>query len=467
MSKYADVPVEKLIDQLLNFEETDFTDPLRFAYKKEEDAEPGGYRFRLHWVMQMVTTEHPLREKLALFWHDHFACNDDNVAHGLSMLDYLQKLRMNPHGKFGDILKRMVTSTAVMRELNVEMISKAQPNENFARELLELYTLGIGHYSEDDVKELSKAMTGWAYMDVYWRLGKTNSERLEAMKAHDTPALFYFYAPEAHIEGKKNFLGRQVEGFDDVLPILVNHPQTAKHICTKLWEWFAYPEPEVGVVERLSKTYLSTQGSIKAVLKEMTKTDEFWSEKSYRKLIKNPVDYVVGICRAQNAGEKFKKVMNEGDYRAPIEQAVFDQLGGIMYRLDVCGMNLFFAPSVAGWDWNQSWISTNTMLRRREFTGAFTYYPVEKDGKTEWLPDEPTLTVVREMRSRNPKSVEEMTSAFLTIYDCPLSPPQFEVLKQHFEKAGGVGALENERHIAWQCTLALQLLGSSPEFQLC
>ncbi len=468
LEKYANLSVEAAVDKLLDFSgEDDLGDPIRFAFKKDEDAEPGGYRFRMHWILQMITTENPLREKLALFWHDHFACNDENVSQGLSMLDYMQKLRTDPHGKFSDILKRMVTSTAVMRELNVEMISKAQPNENFARELLELYTLGIGHYSEEDIKEVSRAVTGWAYMDVFWRLGKTNSERLTMMSKFDTPALFYFYAPEAHIGGEKSVLNTKVDGLDDVIKLLVKHPQTAKNICTKLWEWFVYPHPENAIVERLSAVYQKSDGSIKAILREMTRMDEFWSPQCYRNLVKNPVDYVISIIRAQNGSARVRKEFTEGSFDQPMNQSLVDNLGAVLYRMDVCGMNIFYPPSVAGWDWDKSWISTNTVLRRREFTGIYTYYPVEKDGKTEWFPDETTMYVVNQLKSRKITNVDELTSAFLTIYDCPISPSQYEVMKSHFTRAGGVAALENERHIAWQCTLALQLLGSSPDFQLC
>ena len=245
MEVYGKMKPDQVMEKLLDFgDESDLSEPMRWAFIKNNDPQPNTYRFRMHWILQMMRTETPLREKLALFWHDHFAVVDEDVAHGLAISDYMQKVRSNPAGDFREILKKMSVSTAVMRQLNVEMYTKAKPNENFARELLELYTLGEGnHYTEKDIVEVARAMTGWAYLDVYWRLGETNDERLRAMVRHDTPGIFYFYAPDAHINGDKDVLGEKVDTFDDVLDLLVAHPGTAQYISTKLWEWFRLSEP--------------------------------------------------------------------------------------------------------------------------------------------------------------------------------------------------------------------------------
>lgn len=471
MAEYEPLGVQGTIDRLLNWEDESIGDPLQFAYRDKEDAEPGGYRFRLWWLVQMVATKHPLREKLALFWHDHFAVNEEDVQHGLAMLDYLERIRRNPAGKFGGILETMAKSPAVMRQLNVEMISRAVPNENFARELLELYTLGEGNgYTEKDIKEVAKALTGWSHYDLYWRMGKTNNERLAYMKKFDTPPLFYIVAPEVNIPGMKTVLGKQVDTGDDVLKMLAEHPQTARYLCTKLWNWFGYKNPEKAVVDQLAKKWSATQGDIKAVLREMASMDEFYSQKAYRNLVKNPVDYVVGICRAQNASARLLRDFPAGKpYDTPMSQSVMEGTGGLMYFISECGMNLFFAPSVAGWDWHEAWTSTNMLLRRRQFTGILTWYPVDVPGKQEkeYHPDEPVKNVVNEIRKRNPQDVETLVNAFCLVYDCQLSTGQQAVLAKHFEKNGGLNLLKDDRALGWVCTVGLQLLGSAPEFHLC
>jgi uncharacterized protein (DUF1800 family) len=471
MAEFEPLGVKGTMDRLLDWNSAkDLGDPMQFAFKKDEDAEPGGYRFRLWWVLQMVTTEHPLREKLALFWHDHFAVNEEDVSHGLAMLDYLERIRANPAGKFGDILNSLVKSPAVMRQLNVEMISRATPNENFARELMELYTLGEGNgYSEKDIKEVAKAITGWSHHDVFYRMGNTQSERLRYMRKFDTPAVFYIVAPEVNIPGTKTVMGTAVETGDDVLKMLSHHPQTARYICGKLWSWFGYENPEPKVIDRLVKRFMDTDGDIKLVLREMSEMEEFYSAKSYRSLVKNPIDYIVGICRAQNAGPRLAKdLVADRPFDEPVAQSMIDSCGAVMYFMSECGMNIFFPDSVAGWEWHDGWTSTNMLLRRRQFTGVLTWYPVEEAGKeTLYYPDEPIKNVINEIRKRDPQTVEALVNAFCMVYDCQLAPDQQQVLINHFDKHGGLNLIKDDRSFGWICTLALQLLGSVPEFQLC
>lgn len=470
MQRYEGLSPEQVADKLINFGKSqDVAHPFQFVFKpNKQEAEPGGYRFRLHWILQMLVSETPLREKLALFWHDHFAVNEEDVGHGISMHDYMVLLRKDPAGKFKDTLVRMTRSTAVMRQLNVVMLLKKRPNENFARELLELYTLGEGNYTEQDIKQISVALSGWAHIDLFWSYGKTNDERLRAMLVTESQSLFSIYAPDAHVDGKKKVLGKEVESADDVYDLLAAHPQTAKFICTKLWEFFGYAKPEKTVVERLAGKFRATDGDIAAVLMEMTKMPEFWSEKCVRRLVKNPVDYIVGICRAQGVRDKLLTMVEPGAKPdSPVKQEVVDQTGAVAYYLTETGMNLFFPPNVAGWDWGEGWINTNNLLRRQQFTGILTYYPKQENGKTEWYPGVPTLNVVNEIKKRQPQTPEGIVGALCMVYDVTLSPQQQEVVVQAVNKLGGVAALQNDRALAWMSTVCLKLLGSAPEFHMC
>lgn len=469
MEEYLPLGVRGTIDRLFDLGQSkDLGDPMRYAFKKDEDAEPGGYRFRMHWALQMVTTKNPLREKLALFWHDHFAVNEENVSHGIAMLDYMERLRRNPAGKFIDILTTLGKSPAVMRELNVELFSRHKPNENYARELMELYTLGEGNgYTEADVKEVARALTGWGNIDLFWGLGETNNQRLEVMRRGQVSPVLFVNAPEVNIPGKKTVLGQSVENGDDVIALLAKHPQTAKTICEKLWGWFAGKNPSKQAISRLSKRFLDTDGDIGLVLREMAEMDEFYA--THRTLIKNPFDYVVGLCRAQNAGPRFLKELDaEAEFNQPMSEDVQSGCGEVIYWADQIGMGIFFPQTVAGWDWHEGWTSTNMLIRRKDFTGSKTWYPVEQTGKeTEWHPDLPVQYVLGQIRKRNPGDVDALVQAFCLIYDCPLAPEQQEVLREHFVKHGGMAIVENDRHFGWICTLALNLLGATPEYQLC
>lgn len=470
LEEYVPLGVEGALARLVDFGEPadDLGHPVQLSWRKDEEAEVGGYLYRHWWALQMLVTRTPLREKLALFWHDHFAVLEEDVQHGVAMLDYMLELRRNPNGKFGEILNRFARSVALMRQLNVEMVSRARPNENFARELLELYTLGEGHYTEEDIQELSRCLTGWSHMDVFYRLGSRHDERLRHMMEHETPGVFFIWAPAVNIPGKKRVLGREFTTADEVVDFLAHHPQTARYLCTKLWEFFAYARPEEEVVERMAKVFMEKDGHIGEVLKAMARQPEFWSAKCVRGLVKNPVDYVMGIARAQNVRERVMDDAKEmGTWATPMPEGLRSAGGGAMYWIDQCGWPIFFPKTVAGWDWGESWLSTNTLLRRRDFTGLLTYYPVGEGEKQEWHPDKPILFVVNEVKMRNPQTTEAMVQAFCLVYDCPLGAEQQSVMVKHFDKHGGVQMLTNDRWAAWPMTLALQLLGSAPEFHMC
>lgn len=474
MEIYAPLGAEKAMDRLLDFDgATDWGHPLQYVFHKDKEAELGSYRFKLHWINQMVVTDHPLRERLALFWHDHFAVVNDDVGSDLAVMFYIDELRRKPGAKFGEVLNKMAKSVAIMRQLNVNFFSRMQLNENFAREILELYTLGEGHYTEKDIKAVAQAMSGWGHLDVFYFLGKTNDERIRNMVASQTPAQLFIVAPAAHIPGDKMVVGKPVENGEDVVQMLAQHPQTARHLCGKLWEWFAGPRPSKAIIDRLAKRWQATDGDIKEVLREMSRMDEFYADSVVRKLVKNPLQYMVSICRAQNLGAVMKKTFPVNPkYDEPISEEVISVGGGINYWASESGMDILYPTNgVAGWDWHEGWISTNTLLRRRAFTGARTWYEVKNaDGKgnSRWDPHDNVLYIVEEMRKRQPANPEAMAQIFCALYDCALSAEQSEILAKHFEKAGGLKAFESpdRRHIAWTCTTALNVLGSTPEFQL-
>ncbi|MCB0825731.1 MAG: DUF1800 family protein [Armatimonadetes bacterium] len=468
MEIYAPLGPEKAMQKLVTFDSTpDLVDPMRFAYREEGDADPGPWRFRIQWMCEMIRTKNPLREKMAVFWHDHFAVRMADVENGLAILEYQKRLREDPIGKFRDILDRMVKSPGVMMQLNLELFSKARPNENFARELLELYTLGEGNYAEKDILEIAKALTGWGYVLAYWQLGSTNDERLNMMRKFDVKPIFSVYGEDAHIKGPKQVLGKTVDTLDDVLDMLAKHPQTARYVSTKLWEYFGYKNPERQVVDRLAKKFLDTDGSIKDVLVEMTKMSEFWSDKCVRGLIKNPIDFYISICRAQNsAGELEKRLDAKGAVDKPLTNDVWSPLGSLNYYLTNAGMEIYQPPSVAGWDWHEGWISANNMLRRQQYTGMFVYYKSQRDGKDVWLPDVGMKYILGEIRKRSADTLDGLINAFLTVYDCPLPEKKIEVLREHFKKHGMPQNVKNDESVAWAVNQGLKLLAGTPEFNL-
>ncbi len=459
---------KKLVTTLTTqFPEVDIH-PFRCAYKEGgEEAEPASYRFRVWWAAQMLLNPNALQERLVVFWHDHFAVSDAKVEDGLMMLDYLRALRSNPFGNFRDILRAVVTQPAFLKYLDVRIIGKKTPNENFGRELLELYTLGIGNYSESDIREVARSFTGWGYLNTYWEMEATSDAKLHYMETHEQPFGVFAIFPTQIDAGEKKMLGwsGKLDGFQ-VLDKLAADPRTGRHICGKLWEFFVYEAPEDSLQEKFAGIWKKTDGNIAAILREFVGLPEFWSERAKQGVVKNPVDYALGICRAMATDHHLRQKIKFGErYEKPLEQEAFYQFNGLIYWIGLMGMNLFFPDDVDGWKWGAAWANENTMVRRMQFRGIMTYKQVSKN-PDKWAPDGPTLTMVAYMRPFAEKTPAEQVTAFCEFFDARLSAESRATLAAYFEKNNLKGSFANEEWVSWQLTEGLRLMVAAPEFHV-
>jgi uncharacterized protein (DUF1800 family) len=233
-------------------------------------------------------------------------------------------LRSNALGRFDDLLLAVSKDPAMLIWLDGGVNRRNAPNENFGRELLELYTLGIGNYDEDDVLAAARAFTGW---------NLRNNE--------------FFFDENQHDAGDKTFLG--VSGsFDggDVLKIVANQPETAQRISEKLFAFFAYPNPEPAVLAPLVDTYNKSGHDIRAVVEAILRSDAFYSDRSQFEHIKSPIEYVVGTVRLLGAAVRERELV-------PI--------------LRLLGQEILNPPNVAGWPGGSNWINPTTLLARFNF----------------------------------------------------------------------------------------------------
>jgi uncharacterized protein (DUF1800 family) len=276
----------------------------------------------------MVHTNRPLQEKMTLFWHGHLTSALRKVKDPNLLQAQNQMFRANALGSFGDILKAISRDGAMIRWLDLQTNRAGAPNENYGRELLELFTLGVGNYTEDDVDEVARAFTGWS----------------------STPDGQFVFRRMQHDFGSKTILG-QTGPFDgdDVSAMLAAHPTTARFIASKLFRFFAYPNPEPEVIDRLAGIYLASNGSIRALVEAILRSPEFSSERAYRALIKSPTELIVGALRALGA-------------ETVPPQAV--------QAMRLLGQELFDPPNVAGWFGNRSWINAATLLGRFNVLGG-------------------------------------------------------------------------------------------------
>jgi uncharacterized protein (DUF1800 family) len=274
------------------------------------------------WLQRMRETPRPLEEKLALFWHGHFATSAQKVKSSEHTFGIYRIFREHAAGNFKALTIAVGQSPAMLDYLDNRKSTKERPNENWARELMELFTLGKGHYTEDDIKAAARAFTGWT----------TDGHRFE-------------FRPERHDTGEKTFMGRS-GAFDgwNILDILFEQPACARFIVAKLWRYFAYDEPEEEIVDGLAATLRQNGYELKPVLREIFLSRAFHGEKARATQIKSPAQFVVQLC----------------DDLA-LEQPPYDQLWKICRAL---GQDLFYPPNVKGWDGGLVWINANSLLIR-------------------------------------------------------------------------------------------------------
>ncbi len=274
------------------------------------------------WLERMTTTERPLQEKLALFWHGHFATSAQKVQASVSNFELNDLFRKQAAGNFKELTIAVGQSSAMLRYLDNVQNVKQHPNENWARELMELFTMGVGNYTETDIKESARAFTGWTQANGRFRFDE---------KRHDF--------------GSKTFLGRTGD-FDgwDIIDIIFEQPVTAEFIARKMWKFFADDRPDAEVVKALAGVLRDNNYDIAPMLLAMFSSRAFYSDAVIGTQIKSPVQFVVQL--AAHLG-----------LESPPYVAMARAAGTL-------GQSLFYPPNVKGWDGGRAWINANTLLQR-------------------------------------------------------------------------------------------------------
>jgi uncharacterized protein (DUF1800 family) len=294
------------------------------------------------WLYKMRTSREPLKEKLTLFWHGHFVSGLDKVRHGFMLKNQNELFRRLGLGKFQTLTLEVSKDPAMLRYLDNNVNTKKKPNENFARELMELFTMGVhGGYSERDIQEAARAFTGWTY----------NLRLADGGERIKNPA--FFFNQRDHDTGSKTVLGRSgnLNG-EDVIEITCKHPSTPKFIITKLWRYFVAPSISDATLEDLTALWRKTDGNIRDILREIFGSAEFYAPENRYSLIKTPLEFVLGALRASKAQLEMRY-----DY-------------GLLNYLGRMAQIPLYPPDVAGWDGDLDWIADTTMLNRLQFMAA-------------------------------------------------------------------------------------------------
>ncbi len=324
----------KTLDRVLNGapESEDFTRTSDFM-ASERSMPPGAPQGRLSawWLDRMLKTRHPLREKLTLFWHNHFATSNAKVQNACFMLTQYRLIQSHALGSFRELLTKMGSDPAMLVWLDTNTSTKAAPNENYAREVMELFSLGVGNYTEADIRQAARAFTGYEIKD-----GKGTLNR----RQHDTS--------EKEVFGKKGkFTG------EDIAKLCLDHDACARFIVRKLYRFLISEAdtPDAKLIDPLAEQYRKSDFDTGKFVATMLRSNLFFASSSYRAKIKSPVEFAIGTVRALEgvAGT------------LPLAEA-----------LEGLGQVLFAPPSVKGWDGGEAWLNAQTLLGRNNLALAIT-----------------------------------------------------------------------------------------------
>jgi Protein of unknown function (DUF1800) len=298
----------------------------------------GGGQLRSWWLYVMLQSGHPLREKLTLFWHNHFATSIAKVQDPVLMFQQNCLLRTHALGHFEPFLQAVSKDPAMLVWLDSNSNLKGKPNENYARELMELFSLGVGNYSERDVREAARAFTGW-HTD-----------------GHD-----FKFDPRAHDTGPKTVL-HQTGAWDgsNVVHIVLQQPAAARFLVRKLYHFLiSETDPPPALLVPLCEAFRKSNYDIGELVKTMLSSRHFYSAYAYRRRIKSPVEYVLGAVRmiCRRYGE------SDPNYRPLPAQALAP-------RVTAMGQELFAPPNVKGWAGGAAWLNTSTLVERGNFACA-------------------------------------------------------------------------------------------------
>jgi uncharacterized protein (DUF1800 family) len=310
-------------------DERQILDILRQGVLDSNDAE----RLKAWWLYRMLYGQDPLGEKLTLFWHGHFATGNRKVQSVPYMLEQHELLRRHALGEFAELLKGICSDRAMLLWLDGANSRKEKPNENFAREFLELFTLGVGRYTEPDIRQAARAFTGWA-----------------DRAAGAFPVRHDFHYDKAQFDdGDKTFLRQTGRwGADDIVRITLEQPACAEFLCRKLYRFLVSEsaEPPAELLAPLAEELRSHRYSIRHVVGVILRARHFSDRAVYRQRLKGPVEFSAGLVRLLEGPR--------GDVN----------LLALAVACERQGQELFYPPNVKGWDGGRTWLTSTTMLER-------------------------------------------------------------------------------------------------------
>jgi uncharacterized protein (DUF1800 family) len=374
------------------------------------------------WMTKMSTTDAPLREKMSLFWNNHFACRTLKGGHAEQLLNIE---RSNALGNFRTMVSQVSKSPAMLQFLNNQQNRKNHPNENFARELMELFTVGRGNYTEQDIKESARAFTGWGF-------DKDSGFKMR---------------PFFHDDGQKTFMGKtgNFDG-DDIIKILLERKETAHFVCNKLYKYLVNEIPDDAHVSAMANIFYNADYEIKPLLEYVFNADWFYDQKNTGNIIKSPVELLVGLNRQFYI-----------TYENPQVQLLFQK---------ALGQVLFYPPNVAGWPGGRNWIDTSSLMYRIKIPSTLLNGGlIDFQGKAD-PEDEAYLATVKNQQQFVATRVQAQPDWDKFLSSIPHNDSKTAVAKFLLEPALSTTLINTIGQTADLKAAAIEIV-STPEYQLC
>ena len=360
LDAYAAKGYEATVEELINAgEEQRMGDDLIRRFQPELSGMLNQNSSGPNWLYRMGTTTASLQEKMALFWHGIFATGYPKVIHGKALSDQIRMFRRYGMGSYRNLLVELSKDPAMIIWLDNQDNHKGAINENYGRELLELFSMGVGNYTETDIKECARAFTGWTI---------ANREYMELRSQRDSDwpygriSWHFEYNPDDHDDGEKEFLGQEGRFTgEDVIDIICQQQATARFISRHLYSFFVADEPPVPewpytppaddqAIEQLAQAYFDSEYDIAGMLRVLFNSDFFQSKSSWYTKVKSPVELVAGVIRLTDEFDRPRQEIMERYLQA-----------------QYMGQWLNNPPSVEGWHQGTDWLDTGTLVERVNF----------------------------------------------------------------------------------------------------
>ncbi|MBX3097091.1 MAG: DUF1800 domain-containing protein [Fimbriimonadaceae bacterium] len=461
--RFDRMSIADITDELLDIDKADEfpIHPFEFFWDQNGAFQNQPSRVSAFWCLRMAFGNRPAKDKLMVFLHDHFAVSGVKVENGALMLGYLQALEANATKPFAEILEAMTADPAMMFWLDLTTNVRGRPNENYAREVLELFTLGVdGGYTEEDIRELSRAFTGWSIRVAIDAVDpESRKNQLLEYVRNGWPIAAGSFAEGLHDPGPYRILG-ETKSYDTagICARLAADPTTARHLSQKLLEYYLWPNPEPSLVEKFAKVFLAEKGNLVEVVRAIAKSEEFWSDRAHRAIIKCPLDFLIPMIRQLvTKTAVFSLRSPDAKLDTPLPQALLNLALALPTLTNRMGMLPLYPPDVAGWNWGSGWISSAAMLDRIKIAEAFT-----NQGAGRSATDNLTAQSVR----RGIKTNEGMVDILFELFDVTADDSSRKSLIDECERLGLASKIGNLDATSAALRPVLRSLFAMPSFQM-